>query len=1318
MQSPQSGRHPLPIGHELAILLAQDHPGDDRDPFVNDPQPEVRRLGRVALRRHHINDYFALGDLCARYAFNSTDAHMQPSYAEKTLLAYRKAQHAAQTDLDRQTAEIAAANFVDWLTTMASQYASRRNIAVALWAMAELDGPHAAHTIDMTAVERLLGIYRDRLSAADKRHQREQLHIAQQAATLDDLTRVDISRDSHLSHESGRLPTVETRASELGIDPQVSPALASVLDTQSLPIVPTLVGREFAVGERIDGVYEVSAIRYGGMGVVYLCYDHERGEPAAVKTFQSRYWNNTRAITRFDNEAHTWIRVEKHPNIVQARLVRVIDGRPHIVLEHVSGPENLGPDLSSWIKHRRIDLPTALDFALQIARGMRHATTRVPGLVHRDLKPANILVTHDGTAKVTDFGLVHSVIQDLPGSSDIGSDEAADPTIHPADRLTRADAVVGTYAYMSPEQWRNDPRIDYHSDIYAFGCLLYEMLTYSTPFPYKNKHDLRKAHLSQPAAFTNDGMVQVPALVQAFVLACLSKDVTRRPQTWEDVVEALTVLYTEIHGQPPAPEPEGAPLLARELIDKGYSLTELGRYEEALVAYDQAIEQQPDLSWAWARKGRTLRLLERYTDSLSCYDKALALQPRYAWAWNGKGVILERMGRMDEALACFRTATDLHPGDVWYWYNLGSALTTLGRQEEARETLSHALTLDPAHAHSWAKLGQVLRQMSLPAEAITAYEEAIRLEPTYAWAHNGLGLAYKQVGRTRDALTCFRRAARYQPRSVMHWYSLTEMYVDLGQVQDALEPALEATRVEPKYPLSWAKLGQVYRLLRRYDEALLAYDRALELDPNLTWAINGRGIVLEQLGQYDEALRCYQQASAQVPEDVWHWYNQGNVLVMMERYEEAIEPLRRALDIAPDNARCWARLGKAYRQLGMLNESLDATQRAVDLANSQPWAWSELGGTFEAMGRHVDALDAYRRAVELSDDPFYTYKQTDLLTNIGKNQTACELLEKALQREPENGQLWGKYGQALRRMRRLDEALVAYQRAIDLDAEDAWAWGGHGLTLGEMNRHPEALSSFDKALALNAEDPWLWYNRAEELLALSRPHEALESLDQAIKRRPDHAESWAKRGQALRKLNRLEEALSAFDKAVMVNPGYAWAWNGRALTLRELRRREEALASYQRAVREDPHNIWYRINQIDLLLDMRQAQEAMNVALALTEVAPDSAVVWARQGQVLRRLHRYADALASYDRALSLDPRYAWAWNGKGMSLFALERYHEAVQCYQQATTFAPDDPWFWYNYGEALLRLGDTEGAKTRYQSALKADSRHQASKDRLNEL
>jgi serine/threonine protein kinase len=93
------------------------------------------------------------------------------------------------------------------------------------------------------------------------------------------------------------------------------------------------------------------------MGVVYLCYDRDKKEPVAIKTFQSRFLDNERAVSRFNHEATTWIMLEKHRYIVQARRVETIAGRPHIILEHISGPEGMGSDLRSWIDRKRLDLP-------------------------------------------------------------------------------------------------------------------------------------------------------------------------------------------------------------------------------------------------------------------------------------------------------------------------------------------------------------------------------------------------------------------------------------------------------------------------------------------------------------------------------------------------------------------------------------------------------------------------------------------------------------------------------------------------------------------------------------------------------------------------------------------------------------------------------------------------------------------------------------------------------------------------------------------------------------------------------------------------
>ena len=203
----------------------------------------------------------------------------------------------------------------------------------------------------------------------------------------------------------------------------------------------------FKIGDRIGGRYEVLAIHRGSMGVVYGTFDHKEQLPRALKTLQERFALKVKMRDLFAEEAATWVRLEKHPFIVRAYLVETYDGQPYVITEYVRGEEGMGGDLQAWLGHPRLTLKLAVEMALQIAQGMQHAVQKIPGLVHRDLKPANILVDSRARAMVTDFGLVWA-----------------------------AEAEAGTPAYMAPEQWRGES-LDGRTDIYAFGCILYEMLT-------------------------------------------------------------------------------------------------------------------------------------------------------------------------------------------------------------------------------------------------------------------------------------------------------------------------------------------------------------------------------------------------------------------------------------------------------------------------------------------------------------------------------------------------------------------------------------------------------------------------------------------------------------------------------------------------------------------------------------------------------------------------------------------------------------------------------------------------------------------------
>src|SRR6266496_577445 len=218
------------------------------------------------------------------------------------------------------------------------------------------------------------------------------------------------------------------------------------------------LGREFSVGDVIEQRYEIEKTRRGFMGIVYIAYDRQRRRQVVLKTFQNKFLGDEEAIARFSAEAELWMRLGSHPDIVRAYDLRTFMGKPHVIAEYVHG----GP-LRALIGH--LEIQEAIDYAIQICRGMNHAVEQV-GLLHRDLKPDNIMVTLDGQAKVTDFGLARV----LPGAVNQWS-SGAHGSRKAAVRLRVADAadvLGGTLPYMAPELLGDTPYVGAWTDIYAF----------------------------------------------------------------------------------------------------------------------------------------------------------------------------------------------------------------------------------------------------------------------------------------------------------------------------------------------------------------------------------------------------------------------------------------------------------------------------------------------------------------------------------------------------------------------------------------------------------------------------------------------------------------------------------------------------------------------------------------------------------------------------------------------------------------------------------------------------------------------------------
>jgi len=167
---------------------------------------------------------------------------------------------------------------------------------------------------------------------------------------------------------------------------------------------------EFNFGDVIGERYRVYGVSSGGMGNVYLCLTVDTETPYALKTFQLNSMDN-RLVARnnLEDEVKIWIDLGKHQNIVQCHWMEFVKGKPYIVLEWVVGDVRYGTTLRDYMRNKRLDVPTSIDFIADMSQGLAYAQQKSLGLVHQDLKPENILVDQLGIAKITDFGLASIV---------------------------------------------------------------------------------------------------------------------------------------------------------------------------------------------------------------------------------------------------------------------------------------------------------------------------------------------------------------------------------------------------------------------------------------------------------------------------------------------------------------------------------------------------------------------------------------------------------------------------------------------------------------------------------------------------------------------------------------------------------------------------------------------------------------------------------------------------------------------------------------------------------------------------------------------
>jgi tetratricopeptide (TPR) repeat protein len=665
-----------------------------------------------------------------------------------------------------------------------------------------------------------------------------------------------------------------TRAVQLGNGSGVAARASTAL--RALP--PPPVARDnFRVGQRLQSMrqreYEVLEVRVGGFGVVYIvCTVGKPNTRRALKTFNASYLWRDEDRRRFEREAATWISLRPHPNVVTAGSVELIEGFPCLDMEYVAGG-----DLGQLLAAGPLPAERAVHLGIQFCDGMSHAVEQL-GLVHRDVKPANCLLTGDGTLKVTDFGLART----------FGAEPAVSASVEHLATSADLSTVLGTPAYMAPEQFDAGERLDTRADIYAFGVMLHQMLTGDLLTPgraprRRRRWDRRAARLA--------GIVE----------ACTAIRLADRPASFDDVSAELERVF------PRSARPVAGSVNARLLCERAIGQHNLGQHSEALASAEQGLRIVGDdrtlRGHLWQTKGLVLEHLDRFEEAVESQERALEYNPDEPSAWLCKGASLEKLERYDEALVCHDRAVELAPDVGYCWRNRASTLYHMGRVEDALLSCERAMTMIPRDDGLLSLLSSVLRKLGRQEEALEVIERLLAVSPRYGRGWIDKAEILSRLGRGEEAVVCADRAVEVAPRATVILFNRAWVMWNLGRFEEALVGYDRLLELAPDNTKGWVHRGVVLRELGRLEDALASMDRAVALAPHDADAWNNRGVTLERLNRLDEALAAYDRMAELTPGDAWAWVNRGVTLEKLDRMAEALKSLDRAVSIAPDNAK-------------------------------------------------------------------------------------------------------------------------------------------------------------------------------------------------------------------------------------------------------------------------------------------------------------------------------------------------------------------------------------------------------------------------------